>query len=108
MSDNEMSLDFQKAFGLLNVNHYKAAIEYFQQDLNENPNNFASLNNMALAKIHIGIGQANPALLLESIDNLESAIQIFSEVYNYDGYFIAHANLKWAKQEFEKLNKTKT
>jgi hypothetical protein len=49
MSFEEMSKSFQIAFGFGNSKKYKAAIKLYEEDLEENPNNIASMNNIALA-----------------------------------------------------------
>ena len=61
---------------------------------------------MAVAKIHIALGQGDEQLLDQAIENLQSAIKIVEEKYKYKrGYPIAEGNLKWAYDEKKKFDK---
>ena len=99
MSFQEMSTAFQHAFGLSSMKHYKAAIELYEEDLSENPKNIASMNNIELAKINLGISESNKELLKDAKIYLEKAIKIVNESDDYKfGYPIAEANLKWVNE----------
>jgi tetratricopeptide (TPR) repeat protein len=103
MNFEKMSRSFQTAFGLANSNNYLAAIKLYEEDLAENPNNIASMNNIALAKIHLGINDSNQEYLPEAKELLEKALKIVKENKDYKhGYPIAEANLKWVDNLLEK------
>lgn len=96
MGFNDMSRSFQIAFGYANSGNNLAAIKLYEEDLVENPNNIAAMNNIALAKIHLGISQSNPEYLLQAKELLENAIRIVGKSLEYKhGYPIAEDNLKW-------------
>lgn len=99
MSFEEMSKSFQIAFGLGNSKKYRAAIKLYEEDLEENPNNIASMNNIALAKIQLGISEKNIDYLKEAKELLEKALDIVRKNSEYKhGYPIAEENLKWVKE----------
>ncbi len=103
MSFDEMSRSFQMAFGLASGKNYKAAIELYKEDLLENPKNIAAMNNIALAKINLGILESNKSYILEAKELLEKTMKIVNEQNEYKGgYPIAEANLKWAIELLEK------
>jgi len=102
MKENSISKDFQKGLGMLNGKHYKKAIEFFQRDLDKEPDNYASLNNMGLAKSHVSIENNNISLLEEAIENFKQAICLVKNLDN-DEFPIAEANLKWALEEYSKM-----
>ena len=103
MSFEEMSKSFQIAFGYSNGKNYKAAIELYTEDLLENPKNIAAMNNIAVAKINLGISENNKSYIFEAKELLEKTIKIVSEEKDYKhGYPIAEANLKWANELLEK------
>ena len=110
MSDNkekafdEMSQSFQRAFGYSSNKHYRQSIPLYEKALAEDKHNFPALNNMAVAKIYIGIEEKNIGLIKTAMAHLKDAITITKEVYKYpDGYPIAEQNLIWAQEEFTKL-----
>lgn len=103
MSFEEMSKSFQMAFGFSNGKNYKAAIELYEEDLLENPNNIAAMNNIAVAKINLGISESNKSYISEAKELLEKIMGIVNSQNEYkDGYPIAEANLKWACELLEK------
>ena len=103
MSFEEMSKSFQMAFGYSSSKYYKGAIKLYEEDLKENPKNIASMNNIAVAKINIGISESNQELLLEAKQYLEKANKIVNESEDYKyGFPIAEANLKWVNELLEK------
>lgn len=101
---DEMSESFKRAFGYANHGYYKQSIVLYDQALAEDKNNFAALNNMAIAKIYVGIQKKDKALIEEALQNLKEAIRITKEVYKFeDGYPIAEDNLIWAESELAKI-----
>ena len=103
MSFEEMSKSFQMAFGCSSGKNYKAAIELYKEDLLQNPKNIAAMNNIAVAKINIGISESNKSYIYEAKEILEKTMEIVNEEKNYKGgYPIAEANLKWANELLEK------
>jgi len=102
MSFEEMSKSFQMAFGLSNAQNYKAAIELYEDDLLHNPKNIASLNNIAVAKINLGISENDKSYLIEAKELLEKSIRIVNEQKEYKhGFPIAEGNLKWVNELLE-------
>ena len=100
----EMSHNFQRAFGLAGLGFYHDSISLYKKALFEDKDNFSALNNIAVAKIYVGVEQKDKKLLEEAITNLKEAIRIANEVYNYpDGYPFAQANLDWAEEELTRL-----
>jgi tetratricopeptide (TPR) repeat protein len=100
----KMSKSFERAFGYSNSGLYKHSIPLYEQALSEDKNNFAALNNMAVAKIYMGIEERNKTYIENAISDLKEAIRIAREVYQYpDGYPIAEGNLKWAQNELLNL-----
>ncbi len=98
MSFEEMSKSFQKAFGFANSKNYLAAIKLYEEDLEENPKNIAAMNNIAVAKIHLGINENNSLYLSDAKGLLEKTLEIVRENQDYNyGYPIAEANLEWVK-----------
>ena len=95
--------EFNEGFGLLNFKVYEEAISLFQQDIKQNPQNLASYHNIGLAKTYLGIDKQDKALLQSAIQHLEKAIKIAEELNHQNGFPIAEANLKWAKEELSKL-----
>lgn len=103
MSFEEMSKQFQMAFGLTNPNSYDSAIKLYEQDLIDNPNNIAAMNNIAMCKINLSIIKQDKSLLPDAILLLKKAIDLVNGDNNYKyGYPIAEANLKWANDLLEK------
>jgi tetratricopeptide (TPR) repeat protein len=103
-SFEQMSESFKKAFGYANHGFYKQSIKLYEQALEEDKKNFAALNNMAIAKIYVGIQKKDRALVEEAMENLREAIRITKDDYKFDdGYPIAEDNLKWAELEISKL-----
>lgn len=101
----EMSESFQLAFGYASNEYYKLSIPLYEKAIEEDKFNFPALNNIAFAKIYIGIKEKNIAFIEEAIKYLKDAISITKEVYKYpDGFPIAGGNLIWAKAELLKLN----
>lgn len=101
----EMSKSFQRAFGYASNGHYKQSIPLYEKAIEEDKHNFPALNNIAVAKIYIGIEEKNIAFIEEAIKNLKEAIAITKEIYKYpDGYPIAEGNLIWAEAELLNLN----
>ena len=100
---NKNSEQFNQAVGLLNFKVYEEAIKLLEQDIKQNPDNFASYHNIGLAQTYLGIDKQDKCLLQSAIQNLEKAIQIVKGLNNKDGYPTAEVNLKWAMEELEKL-----
>jgi len=99
MHFNEMSESFQRAFGYSSSKHYKGAIELYKKDLEENPKNIASMNNIAVAMINLGISESNQNLLHDAKGYLEKAIKFVEESKDYKfGFPIAEANLNWVNE----------
>lgn len=91
------------AFGLSNGKNYKAAIELYEEDLLENPKNIAAMNNIAVAKINLGISESNISYIMEAKEILDETMKIVNGQNEYKGgYPIAEANLKWANELLEK------
>jgi tetratricopeptide (TPR) repeat protein len=109
MSDQDKSFEkmgqnFQKAFGYSSNGHYQQSIPLYEKAIQQDKNNFAALNNIAVARIYIAIEKCDKTLIENAISDLKEAIRITKEVYNYkDGYPIAEANLNWAETELNKL-----
>lgn len=103
-SFEEMSKSFQMAFGYSSNGFYKQSLPLYEKALKEDANNFAALNNIAVAKIYIGIKERDKQKIVDAIQDLKEAIRITREVYEYpDGYPIAEGNLDWAEKELAKL-----
>lgn len=101
---DEMSDAFKKAFGYSNSEHYRLSIPLYEKALSEDKHNFAALNNLAVAKIFVGIEEKNKDLIQNAIVHLKQAISITMDVYGAtDGYPIAENNLAWAEKELLKL-----
>jgi tetratricopeptide (TPR) repeat protein len=100
---DENSEEFNQGIGLLNFQVYEGAINLFQQDIEQNPNNLASYHNIGLAKTYLGVDKKDKAMLQSAIEHLEKAIAIANELNYTDGYPIAETNLKWATEELAKL-----
>lgn len=102
----EMSQSFQRAFGYASNGHYRQSIPLYENAIQEDKNNFPAFNNIAVAKIYIGIEEQNVQLIEEAVSNLQTAIDITRNVYKYpNGYPIAETNLVWAEQELSKFTK---
>ena len=100
----EMSQSFQRAFGYSSNKHYRQSIPFYEKALEEDKHNFPALNNMAVAKIYMGIEEKNIDLIETAMAHLKDAITITKEVYKYpDGYPIAEQNLIWVQEEYAKL-----
>lgn len=100
----EMSQIFQRAFGCSSNKHYKQSVPLYEKAIEEDKHNFSALNNMAVAKIYIGIEEKNIEIIDTAISHLKQAVEITKEIYKYpDGYPIAEQNLIWAQEEYAKL-----
>jgi len=97
------SAAFIHALQLLNSKSYEKAITLFRQDLDENPNNFLSYNNIGVAQTHLGIVKQDKSFLESAIQHFERAIAIANESVPIQTYDICEINLKWAKEELKKL-----
>lgn len=104
MSFKEMSYTFQRAFGLGSAKRYQEAIKLYEEDLKENPENIASMNKIAVAKIHIALSEESKEELRQEKGYLEKALKIVdeSDVYKKSGYPIAEANLNWVNELLKK------
>jgi len=98
------SKQFDKAFGLLNSKAFLKAIDLFLEDLQINPKNIASYNNIGVAKTYLGIANKDINLLESAIKNFQTAIDISNELQSKDGYPSAQRNIEWAKSEITKMN----
>ena len=94
---------FNQAVDLLNSKSFSDSIELFKRDLEENPNNPTTYNNIGVAQTHLGIGQKDKPLLESAIQHFLKAIAM-SELNPGKSYPIAKANLKWAREELSKLS----
>ena len=110
MSDNiknsfeEMSQSFQRAFGYSSNKYYRQSVPLYEKAIKEDKHNFSALNNMAVAKIYIGIEEKNIKLIETGMSLLKEAIAITKEVYKYpDGFPMSEQNLIWAQEEYAKL-----
>jgi tetratricopeptide (TPR) repeat protein len=104
-SFEEMSRNFQHAFGIANSGNYKAAIPLYEKAIKEDPKSFAAINNLGLSKIHVAIEEKDVELIKSAIADFKEAIRITKEVYHFeDGYPIAEGNLEWAENELSKFN----
>lgn len=100
----EMSESFQRAFGYSNNKYYRLSIPLYEQAVVEDPNCFSALNNLAVAKIFVGIEERNVGSIEQAIQHLKDAISITKDVFEYeDGYPIAEGNLAWAYEWLAKL-----
>ncbi len=96
----EMSPDFLHA---LNLSYYNKdhAIRLYQRDLQNDPENYASWNNMGYCKISKGGEEKNAELIREGIKNVETALALAAE--HKVNFPIAEANLAEAKQILQKI-----
>lgn len=102
---DDMSKNFQIAFGLSNNSNYKQSIPFYEKAIREDKNNFSALNNLAVAKIYVGINKRDKSIIEEAIIDFKEAIRITIEIFEYkDGFPIAQDNLKWAENELLKLS----
>jgi tetratricopeptide (TPR) repeat protein len=93
---------FDQAVSLLNSKSYNKSIELFKQDLEENPNESITYNNIGVAQAHLGISQRDKSLLESAIQHLLKVIAIM-EFSPGKSYPDAEKNLKWAREELNKL-----
>jgi tetratricopeptide (TPR) repeat protein len=99
----EITKEFNQGFDLLNSKDYESAISLFQQDLGQNPDNFASYNNIGLSQTYLRIDIRDKVLIESAIQHFKKAIAIADELNYQNGYPIAEVNLKWAFDELSKL-----
>jgi len=55
---------------------YEPTINLFQLDIKENPSNFASYHNMALAQTYLGIAKVTGIFWSVQLKNFEKTIEI--------------------------------
>ncbi|WP_339611015.1 hypothetical protein [uncultured Planktosalinus sp.] len=99
---NIVSTYFNDGLKCLDKASYNEAIVLLRQVLVHYPNNAIAYNNIGIAQTHIGINQRNKYLLESSIQYFQKAIAIIELIPGYT-YPIALKNLKWAKEELNKL-----
>lgn len=96
--------EFNRGLELIAQKKYGKAIEIFRKDINLNPENLESYNNIGVAQTYLGIMKKNISMLTSAIQYFEKAIAIAKEINQKDGYPSAEKNLIWAKDELSKLN----
>lgn len=105
-SFSEMTISFQKAFGVANSGKYRQSIPLYKACLEAEPSNFAALNNLGVAFIYVGIEDQDIEKVELGITYIKKAIEVVDRVYHLsDGYPIAESNLEWAEEEFKKIDK---
>lgn len=103
-SFQEMSIEFQKAFGYASMGLYNTSIPLYEEALAKEKNNFAILNNLGVAYIFVGIESKDRTTIEKGILLLRKAIKVVHEIYKYpEGYPMAEHNLQWATKELSKL-----
>ena len=95
--------EFNRGLELFSQKKYEEAIEIFRKDINLNPENFESYNNIGVAQTYLGIINQDINLLISAIQHFEKAIVISKQFNSKEGYPNAEKNLKWAKNELSKL-----
>ena len=98
-----MDRDFKDAVRLSNSLAYKLSIPLYEKAIENDKNNFAALNNIAVAKIIVGVEEKKTGYIEEAIKSLHLSIEITKKVFEFEGYPIAEANLQWAQDELRKM-----
>jgi len=92
----EMSQTFQRALSLTDYQK-KQAVRLYDEEIKNNPKNWAAVHNRGLCKLKLAIEEKNNDLLEESKIDFKKAISVAKEV-GVEEYPIAEANLKWAEE----------
>lgn len=88
-----MSNTFYSALG---TTDHEAAIARYNEEINNNPGNFAAWNNRGLRKVELGKEKQDRTLISNGILDLESAIRLANEFDGKD-FEGARKNIEYAK-----------
>ncbi|SIT16605.1 hypothetical protein SAMN05421788_104262 [Filimonas lacunae] len=89
---------FQHAFEAANDNNnHEAAIELYNLEIINDPNNYVAWNNRGISRVQLGIEQENRDLILDGISDFRKALEI-ADKNSIKGHDNAEANLEWANK----------